>query len=103
MPGELAVAGDERVDDARVRAVDLVGDLAEGLEVDRARKGGPSRDDEPGPVPPGEVAHLVQSVDGFLHKWVKLQVPRDREAEARELIQEVIEPVPEEALEADTQ
>lgn len=27
-----------------------------------------------------------QHVDGFLNKWVQLQVPRDREAEARELL-----------------
>jgi hypothetical protein len=25
-------------------------------------------------------------VDAFLHKWVRVQVPRDREAEARELL-----------------
>jgi len=34
----------------------------------------------------GQIATLVQDVDGFLHKWVRLQVPRDREAEARELL-----------------
>jgi hypothetical protein len=25
-------------------------------------------------------------VDGFLRKWIRLQVPRDRETEARELL-----------------
>jgi hypothetical protein len=30
-------------------------------------------------------------VDGFLHKWVRLQVPRDREAEARELLEGMFE------------
>jgi hypothetical protein len=35
----------------------------------------------------GQIATLIQDVDGFLHKWVRIQVPRDREAEARELIE----------------
>ena len=35
----------------------------------------------------GQIARLVSDVDGFLHKWVRLQVPRDREAEARELLE----------------
>jgi hypothetical protein len=34
----------------------------------------------------GQIATLIQDVDGFLHKWVRIQVPRDREEEARELI-----------------
>jgi hypothetical protein len=34
----------------------------------------------------GQIATLVQDVDPFLHKWVRVQVPRDREAEARELL-----------------
>jgi len=25
----------------------------------------------------GQIATLVSDVDGFLHKWVRLQVPRD--------------------------
>lgn len=33
-----------------------------------------------------QIATLVSDVDGFLHKWVRVQVPRDREAEARELL-----------------
>ena len=34
----------------------------------------------------GQIGTLVQDVDAFLHKWVRVQVPRDREAEARELL-----------------
>jgi hypothetical protein len=37
----------------------------------------------------GQIATLVQEVDGFLRKWVRVQVPRDREAEARELLEEL--------------
>lgn len=37
----------------------------------------------------GQIATLIQDVDGFLHKWVRIQVPRDREAEARELLAEI--------------
>jgi len=40
----------------------------------------------------GQIATLVQDVDGFLHKWVRIQVPRDREAEARELLEELLQP-----------
>jgi hypothetical protein len=40
----------------------------------------------------GQIASLVQDVDGFLHKWVRVQVPRDREAEARELLEELLQP-----------
>ena len=47
----------------------------------------------------GQIATLVQDVDGFLHKWVRLQVPRDREAEARELLDELLQPVPVDAAE----
>jgi len=35
----------------------------------------------------GQFAMLYPSIDGFLRKWVRLQAPRDREAEARELLQ----------------
>jgi len=37
----------------------------------------------------GQIATLIQDVDGFLHKWVRVQVPRDREAEARELLEQL--------------
>ena len=35
----------------------------------------------------GQITTLVTDVDGFLKKWVRVQVPRDREAEARELLE----------------
>jgi hypothetical protein len=37
----------------------------------------------------GQITTLVSDVDGFLHKWVRVQVPRDREAQARELLEEL--------------
>ena len=37
----------------------------------------------------GQIATLVQDVDPFLHKVVRVQVPRDREAEARELLEQL--------------
>ncbi len=39
----------------------------------------------------GQIANLVSDVDGFLHKWVRVQVPRDREAEARELMEDLLQ------------
>jgi hypothetical protein len=42
----------------------------------------------------GQIATLVQGVDGLLHKRVRLQVPRDCEAPARELLQQLLRPVP---------
>jgi len=50
----------------------------------------------------GEIATLVQDVDGFLRKWVRLQVPRDREAEARELLEQLLRPVPQDAADTET-
>lgn len=44
----------------------------------------------------GQIATLVNDIDGFLRKWVRLQVPRDREAEARELLEQLLQPVPQE-------
>ena len=38
----------------------------------------------------GQIATLVSDVDGFLHKWVRVQVPRDREAEARGLLDDLL-------------
>ncbi len=35
----------------------------------------------------GQIATLVQDIDPFLYKLVRVQVPRDREAEARELLE----------------
>jgi hypothetical protein len=40
----------------------------------------------------GQIATLVQDVDAFLHKWIRLQVPRDREEEARELLEPLLQP-----------
>ena len=37
----------------------------------------------------GQIALLIQDLDPFLNKWVRVQVPRDREAEARELLEEL--------------
>ncbi len=49
----------------------------------------------------GQIATLVQDVDGFLRKWVRLQVPRDREAEARELLEQLLQPVLQDAADAE--
>jgi hypothetical protein len=38
-------------------------------------------------------ATLVHNVDGYLGKWVRLQVPRDREGEATELLEQLLQPV----------
>jgi hypothetical protein len=40
----------------------------------------------------GQIARLIQDVDPFLHKWVRLQVPKDRETEARELMEALAQP-----------
>jgi len=40
----------------------------------------------------GQITTLVTDVDGFLRKWVRVQVPRDREAEARELLEAMEQP-----------
>ena len=40
----------------------------------------------------GQIAKLVNDVSPFLNKWVRLQVPRDREAEARELLEPLLHP-----------
>ena len=40
----------------------------------------------------GQITTLVQDVDGFLRKWRKIQVPRDREAEALELLEPLLRP-----------
>jgi hypothetical protein len=40
----------------------------------------------------GQIATLIQDVDPFLHKWVRLQVPRDREEEARQVIESLMQP-----------
>jgi hypothetical protein len=40
----------------------------------------------------GQITKLVNDVNPFLNKWVKLQVPVDREAEAKELLESVLHP-----------
>ncbi|HXI41193.1 MAG TPA: DUF2007 domain-containing protein [Bryobacteraceae bacterium] len=40
----------------------------------------------------GQIATLVTDVDPFLHKTVRVQVPRDRETEARELLEPLLTP-----------
>jgi hypothetical protein len=40
----------------------------------------------------GQITTLISDVDPFLHKRVQVQVPRDREAEARELLETVLQP-----------
>jgi predicted NUDIX family phosphoesterase len=42
----------------------------------------------------GQIAGLVNDVDGFTRKWSRLQVARDREMEARELLEQMLRPVP---------
>ncbi len=45
----------------------------------------------------GQIATLIQDIDPFLHKWVRVQVSRDREIEARELLEALEQPVGEPA------
>lgn len=42
----------------------------------------------------GQIATLYQSLDGFLHKWLRLHVPEDRAAEAQEVLAPVQNPRP---------
>ena len=42
----------------------------------------------------GEIATLVQELDPFLNKSVLLQVPRNREVEARKILEQFNRPVP---------
>ncbi len=37
----------------------------------------------------GQLATFYQSLDGFLRKWVRLQVPMDRAAEAKEILEQL--------------
>lgn len=47
----------------------------------------------------GQIATLIQDVDGFLKKWVRLQVPRVCESEARELMAQLQFPIPDDFVE----
>jgi hypothetical protein len=42
----------------------------------------------------GQIATLIQDVDPFMYKRVQVQVPSDREAEAREILEPVLHPLP---------
>ncbi|HUA60038.1 MAG TPA: DUF2007 domain-containing protein [Verrucomicrobiae bacterium] len=42
----------------------------------------------------GQITRLVNDVDPFLQKHVRVQVPRDRETEARELLEMLLQPDP---------
>ena len=42
----------------------------------------------------GQIATLIQDVDPFMHKRVQVQVPSDREAEAREILEPLLHPLP---------
>lgn len=50
----------------------------------------------------GQIALLVNDVDGLLGKWVRVQVPSDREAEARELLEQMLQPVADADLPGET-
>ena len=41
-----------------------------------------------------QITTLVNDVDPFMRKWRHIQVARDREAEAREIIADVMQPAP---------
>ncbi len=47
----------------------------------------------------GQIATLIQDVDGFLKKWVRLQVPRSCEFEARELMAQLQFPITDDFVE----
>jgi len=47
-----------------------------------------------------EITRLVNDVDPMLRKWVKLQVARDREAEARDLLASLLQPAAGDAVES---
>jgi hypothetical protein len=49
----------------------------------------------------GQLATLVQGLDGFLRKWICLQVPRSCEAEARELLEQLSAPIPEDTTDTE--
>lgn len=41
----------------------------------------------------GQITRLVNDVDPFLQKHVRIQVPRDRQAEAQEILEMLLQPV----------
>lgn len=42
----------------------------------------------------GQIATLHPGLDGFLRKWIRLEVPEDRVEEAREILEPVLKPRP---------
>jgi hypothetical protein len=46
----------------------------------------------------GQVTTIVSDADAFLHKWLRLQIPKECEAEARELLEPILHPVPYEVI-----
>lgn len=42
----------------------------------------------------GQITTLYQGLDGFLRKWLRLEVPEDRVAEAQSLLGPVLNPRP---------
>ncbi len=49
----------------------------------------------------GQITRLVNDVDPFLQKHIRVQVPADREQEARELLEVVLQPDPNAPAEED--
>ncbi len=49
-----------------------------------------------------QITTLVNDVDPFARKWLRIQVARDREAEAREIIAAALQPIPIEAGESES-
>jgi hypothetical protein len=47
-------------------------------------------------VAANQITKLMNDIDPMLRKWVKLEVATDREAEAREILAAVLQPLPEE-------
>jgi hypothetical protein len=42
----------------------------------------------------GQIGTLIQDLNGFLHKRISIEVPRELEAEAREVLAPILGPVP---------
>ncbi|HTX34470.1 MAG TPA: DUF2007 domain-containing protein [Bryobacteraceae bacterium] len=50
---------------------------------------------------PGGITRLVNDVDPFLQKHLRVQVPRDREEEARQLLEVLLQPDPNPSFDED--
>jgi len=73
------------------RAPDLVVVLETNNRIQLAMAKGLLEDAEIPFFVQGQIATLVQDVDGFLHKWIRLQVPHDCEEEARDLLEPLLD------------